>query len=297
MGVKKTFRFFRGFSKRFAIYWDAYVMGNSISKNDILSALRLVGVKEGSTICVHSSLSRLGFVRGGPDAAISALREAVGRSGTIVMPTFSGFTKSKINSVFDVRSSESKTGIITEKFRLLPGALRSLHPTSSVAALGPNAGLITKGHEAHLRPFEKGTPLYKLMELNGDIICLGADIDTVSFYHVVEDCVENFPVKTYEPEQLVLKVIDSEGKEKSVRTYVHDLGVHEYCIDKNPAIIRRMRGLFEKNNALKSVPLGKGSVQLFNSRELMRVMENLARQNVTIYAADDEEQKHKYEKG
>jgi len=293
--VKKIFRYFKGLPRRMRIYYDAYLLGNRISKREILGALRKLGVKDGSTIAVHSSLSRLGFVEGGAQAVIDALIEAVGKEGTIIMPAFSGFTQSKANLVFDVRNTESKTGIITETFRKMQGVKRSLHPISSVCAYGRKAEFIVKGHEKHIRFFEENTPFHKLMQLNGDIVLLGADIDTVSFFHVVEDCVKGFPIRVYEKKPRILKAIDENGKLRAIKAYAHDLDVHEYCIDDNPAVISRMRALLEKAGVLKTVSLGKGKASLLNSRKLMQEMQKLTKKGITIYASE-EEQKHKHEK-
>ncbi|MBI2529663.1 MAG: AAC(3) family N-acetyltransferase [Candidatus Diapherotrites archaeon] len=293
--IKKIFRYFKGLPRRMRIYYGAYLLGNRISKRDIVEALRKLGVKEGSAIAVHSSLSRLGFVEGGAQAAIDALLEAVGKEGTIMMPAFSGFTQSKANLVFDVRSTESKTGIITETFRRMKGVKRSLHPISSVCAYGKKAEFIAGGHEKHIRFFEENTPFHKLMQLNGDIVLLGADIDTASFFHVVEDCVKGFPIKVYEKKPRILKAIDENGKLHNIKTYAHDLDVHEHCIDDNPAVIKRMRALLEKAGVLKTIPLGKGSASIMNSQKLMREMRKLTKKGITIYA-NEEEQGHKHEK-
>lgn len=58
-----------------------------VLKQDILSALSEVGVCNGQTIMVHTSLSSLGFVCGGAQVIIEALLETVGTEGTIMMPT------------------------------------------------------------------------------------------------------------------------------------------------------------------------------------------------------------------
>lgn len=292
--IKKIFRYFKGLPRRMRIYYDAYLLGNRISEKDIVGALRKLGVREGNTIAVHSSLSRLGFVEGGANAVIDALIEAVGKEGTIMMPAFSGFTPSKAKMIFDVRNTESKTGIITEMFRKIPGVKRSLHPISSVCAYGKKAEFIVKEHEKHLRFFEENTPFHKLMQLNGNIVLLGADIDTMSFFHVVEDCTK-FPIRVYEKKPRILKAIDENGELHSIKTYAHDLDVHEYCIDDNPAVIKRMRALLEKAGVLKTIPLGKGKLSLLNSRELMQEMRKLTKKGITIYASE-EEQRHKHEK-
>ena len=58
-----------------------------VLKQDIITAFRELGVEKGQTIEVHTSLSTLGFVCGGPQVIIEALLESVGEEGTIMMPT------------------------------------------------------------------------------------------------------------------------------------------------------------------------------------------------------------------
>src|SRR5690348_6415032 len=46
-----------------------------------------LGVNAGMTLIVHSSLKALGWVCGGPVAVVQALMDAVGETGTLVVPT------------------------------------------------------------------------------------------------------------------------------------------------------------------------------------------------------------------
>src|SRR5258706_11074241 len=49
--------------------------------------LTKLGVRAGSVLLVHSSVSALGWVAGGPVAVVQALRDALGPEGTLVVPT------------------------------------------------------------------------------------------------------------------------------------------------------------------------------------------------------------------
>lgn len=56
----------------------------TVIKSDIVEALRKVGLQSGDTVMVHASLSPIGYVCGGAQAAIEALIEVVGDEGTIL---------------------------------------------------------------------------------------------------------------------------------------------------------------------------------------------------------------------
>ena len=124
-----------------------------VLKQDILDALQAVGVKPGQAVMVHTSLSSLGFVCGGAQTVVQALTEAVGRDGTLMMPTQSWKNLDPTTGVhweepeewwqiirdnwpaYDKRVTPTNTmGAVAEMFRTWPGALRSGHPARSVAA-------------------------------------------------------------------------------------------------------------------------------------------------------------------
>ncbi len=114
--------------------------GNSLTSMDLLKDLQSAGIKSGDTLLVHSSLSKIGHLEEGPKTFVDALFKAVGEVGNVLMPT-SPNNVYQLNYIrntpfFDVKNSPSKTGAITEYFRNLPSAVRSLHPTEPVSAVG-----------------------------------------------------------------------------------------------------------------------------------------------------------------
>ncbi len=61
-----------------------------VTFDSLCADLRALGVESGMTMIVHSSLTALGWVSGGPQAVVLALQEVLGPQGTLVMPTHSG---------------------------------------------------------------------------------------------------------------------------------------------------------------------------------------------------------------
>ncbi|MFN8456819.1 MAG: AAC(3) family N-acetyltransferase [Anaerolineae bacterium] len=140
--------------------------GNAPITVDLLAQhLTRLGVQPGMTLLVHSSLSALGWVCGGPVAVILALEQVLGPQGTLVMPTFTGDLSDPAEwrnppvppawheiirqtmPAYDPHLTPTRwMGAVAECFRKQPGVQRSTHPQSSFAARGPQAKFIITPH-------------------------------------------------------------------------------------------------------------------------------------------------------
>ncbi len=154
-----------------------------VTRKDIVDGLRELGLAAGDTVVVHSSLSSFGEVEGGAETVVDALLEVLGPQGTLVVPTFN-FEP----GVFDAEETPSIVGKITEAVRRRPEAIRSLHPTHSVAAIGPLAEAITEGHEK-VDAFGRGSALFKALQAKAKILQLGVTHTTNSMIHVAEEII------------------------------------------------------------------------------------------------------------
>lgn len=153
----------------------------SVPREQIVRGIREAGVQPGDLLLAHSSLSSFGHVQGGAAEAAWALVDSVMPGGCAFVPTFN-FGR----GIYDPATTPSATGAVTEAFRHLPGAVRSLHPTHSVAALGTQGATILAGHE-NCHAFGPGSPLWRLYENNAWVLLIGCDHRSSSMIHVAEE--------------------------------------------------------------------------------------------------------------
>jgi len=187
----------------------------------IRTALRDVGVERGMTLCVHSSLGRLGHVEGGADAVVDALLEEVGAEGCVVMPTFPIVRSMQelIDSgkTFDVRQTPSRMGVVTEVFRKRPDVRRSHHPTNSMAACGRGAEALLQGHELSRTPYGFATP-YGRLAASSDAFVLMLETHVHSLLHHVQERAE-FPT-LFLPDERTVPYVDEQGRPRTMQTKV-----------------------------------------------------------------------------
>jgi aminoglycoside 3-N-acetyltransferase len=124
--------------------------GEGLTLEQLIHEFRECGIKEGDSVLVHSSFSKIGFVEGGPKTFVDGLLAVIGTNGNLLMPSSpnAGYQLDYIRnlSVFDVQNDSSKMGAITEYFRTLSGVKRSESPTEPVCCFGPKADWFTSGH-------------------------------------------------------------------------------------------------------------------------------------------------------
>jgi aminoglycoside 3-N-acetyltransferase len=184
--------------------------------------LRRLGLGEGAAVLVHSSLSRLGNVKGGADAVIDSLLAAVGPTGTLLFPTLTGTERDGPDAppMVDVRSTPCWTGRIPETARHRIGARRSLHPTHSVTALGADADRYAAGHDTSETPCDTHSPYYRLITGGGWILQMG---DVTQDSNTTLHCLEELAGVPYHLQSQATEgiVIDAEGERHIVRNRFH----------------------------------------------------------------------------
>lgn len=255
-----------------------------VLKEDIVSTLKKIGVSEGQTLMVHTSLSSLGFVCGGAQIVIEALLECVGEEGTVMMPTQSWKNLDPKAGVHWEEPEEwwqairdhwpaynkeitptNTMGVVAEMFRRWPGAMRSDHPARSVAAYGKHAQYLTQDHDLS-NIFGEGSPIGKLYELDGLVLLLGVGYDKNTSLHLA-DVRADYPGKHLVTESSAI-MIDGERVWKSYETLYVD---GEY--------FERIGEDFEREYKVSKEILGNGIVRFMSQRRLVDFAVNWMEKN------------------
>ena len=241
----------------------------------LLANLGSLGVVPGSVVVVHSSLSSLGWVCGGAVALIEALRAAVADRGTVVMPTHTAdlsepsrwenppvpsdwwpLIRSTMPPYDPLLTPTRSMGVVAETFRSLPDVARSNHPTSSFAALGPQASEIVAEQALH-DAFGENSPLARLYELGAQVLLLGVGHASNTSLHLAER-------KAFGDRQRKLQTgspIYFKGRREWVQYETPDIDESDF---------KRLGSAFQtETSSARAGMVGAGSAQLMPQRQLV----------------------------
>lgn len=236
----------------------------------------------GDTVYIHSSVDQLNL--GFPFYRVLPLiQNVIGPQGTVLFPTYPN--RSPISSyeyllsgkVFDVRRTPSYTGLLTEFARRQRNAVRSLHPTKSVCAIGHYAKDLTATHQHSPYPYDRCSPYFKLVEHQAKIVGIGVWTTYLSFVYCVDDALKkDGPVDTYFPEPFAAQCINYEGEVEIVETYAHNMSRVIHDIPQ-----------FMKEHVPEElcVDIAINGMKFFraDAQRLFELMLNLAKEGITVY--------------
>lgn len=235
----------------------------SVTREDLINGFKALGLTSADTVLVHSALSSFGYVEGGADTVIDALL-AVLCEGTLAVPTLTGAEEDgpEHPPFCDVRSTPCWTGRIPETFRRRKEAVRSLHPTHSVAAIGKRAKELTAGHENSSSPCDEHSPYYKLAKMDGFILLLGVNQWNNTTMHCVEELAQ-VPLHLHDC-FTDCTVVDYDGNMLTVTNRLHSwLPPH--------ADFTRMEPLLIEGGAITFGKIGNCEIRLVSARKLLDI--------------------------
>ena len=176
------------------------------SRDELAAGFRALGIAPGDTVMAHASVRAVGPVAGGPDQIHLALKDALTPDGTLMMYASCPAYCDEIGRghlspeqerellekmpAFDALTarSERDNGALVEFFRTYPGAMVNDHVARFVA-WGRHAGTLLSTQPWN-DAFGHGSALDRFVDLDGRILLIGCDHDTVTFLHYAEHVVD-----------------------------------------------------------------------------------------------------------
>ena len=240
-------------------------------KETCIVQLRAIGIERGDFLLVHSALRAMGPVVGGAEMILESLLEILGPDGTLMMPGFqrgSEYVLASQKTCFDIRSTPSGCGYLTELFRQYPGTRRSLSSTHSVTVFGPGGEEQIRDHEKCSVTTGWGSPFERLIRCGGKILMLGASRHSNTAMHFLEN---NEGIPTVCTSLFLTLVIDSRGKEMETPIYPHMPSLRR----NYPHAIE----LLEKAGGLSQGKGGAADCELYSAPLPKRVVYSVLKQN------------------
>ena len=235
--------------------------------SDLVRGLKALGVGPKGKFIIHSSLKMMGYVDGGAETVIDALKSLVTEDGTIMMPAFA----IPPAEIFDIDKTPTTLGVIAETFRNMPNVVRSLHPTHSVAIWGNDK---ERYKSAHLfsTALGYGSPIHLIIEDGGDILLLGVGHWANSAIHVAEAIAQ----VTY----LDLPYSEEYARPLSVR--MPDGTIREFTPNENPGCsinFISVDGPLKKAGHVKYERVGDALIQRVDGRGLLSLVSDILKEN------------------
>lgn len=232
------------------------------SYQDLKEALALAKIQQGDTVFLHSNIGFFGRMEGAVSAEalcesfFQALKEIVGETGTIVVPTFSySFCHQE---EYNPKTTITGCGMFSEFMRKQNEVIRSMDPNFSIAAWGRLAVYYTENPTRE--SFGEGSFWERFLGQKGKIVCMNMDCGS-TFVHYIEHC-NQVPYRYNKAFNGIF--IDEAGNKKKDYAvhYVYDLEHPE-----DGPYFPRLSEKYRSSGLCKEVNLGKGVILVMNSEE------------------------------
>ncbi|OGV63195.1 MAG: hypothetical protein A3K19_00250 [Lentisphaerae bacterium RIFOXYB12_FULL_65_16] len=226
-----------------------------VTRAEIATALRQLGLGAGDIVLLHSALSSIGAVEDGAAGLVGAFLDVLGPQGTLVVPTFGAL------------------GVVTDTVKTWPNAVSSVHPAASVAAVGAAARELCAEHWKAELAHGPDTPYTRIADKGGYVCLLGVDQDRNTTLHTVEELLRLPYLKT-----TAEKTFDTpEGK--VTKSWPFFPGPHRDFIGVDRAL--RERGLMTMGR------IGDAVVRLVRSRDLIERVQAMVEQDPALFLCDN----------
>lgn len=241
---------------------------NEYEYNDIVYALKNVGLEKGDSVFIHSNLGFFGKMK---DATVSddynnffknAIFEIIGENGTLITPTFSfSFCNSK---KFDVEQTPGVCGMFSEFIRKNNMSMRSNDPNFSISAIGKYAKFFTENCSSH--SFGQSSFWERFLTKKGKICNFNFDSASTLFHHIEK--ILNVSYRFDKKFQGELKIGDK-FVEKEFKHFVYNKNKPEHAPN-----FEKFHNKAMKLKKVKISNLGRGQITCITAEDTLEIIKN-----------------------
>jgi aminoglycoside N3'-acetyltransferase len=180
------------------------------------------GLKKSDAIFVSASFGNLN-ANFSPNELITLFQRIIGEEGNIFMPFYPpgySYEWADADQIFDMNTTRSSMGVLTQVFSEFPNVYKSKHPTKSVVAWGKDAKKIIEGHEHSYTPFYWNSPYGWLLKNKSKSLGLG--VSNIPMFHAIEDTILPKDFYLYRKTKQTLRLIDYDNSLKTMEVFIHD---------------------------------------------------------------------------
>lgn len=256
--------------------------------DDLVALMCNMGMKKGSTVFVHSSMTEFYNYKGSAKELIEKIIEAIGDEGTLMMPAYPK-NKSKLmksiadkdneNKVFfDVNNTPSGAGYLSEVFRTYPGVVRSINIQHSVCAYGRLAKYFTSEHHKSITAWDEFSPYHKMSKMKTLVFAFGLPYFLGTMIHCTESLLRDKYVyfSLFFTGERSYKYIDANGNVGVQHFFTND-------IQRKRSKKRIIKKFFDKEEFHLNT-ISNLRVEMVEAEYTLNLFLELAEQGITMYS-------------
>lgn len=205
---------------RHKLYFKRKIDFRQLDMATFQQMLNEMDIQSGDVLIVHAAWRGCYALKAAPEDVLNELLQRVGEAGTVLMPCYGADS-----TFFDVKSTPSAAGVLSEQLRNLPKAVRSGFSSGAMCGVGLLAETILSSHLQSQYAFDEQSPYYKaIIHHNAKVLLIGLPLNTAKITAVHCGAYDAWfhseqRHKHYKQSNSATTVIDQDGVSHAINPY------------------------------------------------------------------------------
>ena len=157
-----------------------------VTKQDVFQMMERFGIRRDDKVTMHTSLKAIGPIENGAEGLLDALREYL-CDGLLLIPTHTWMEIAQKRYYYDPKITPPCIGVLPQIAAFHPDAVRSLHPTHSMAVFGKGAAEYVSREKDFSTAGGADNCLSRLYDEHGKILLVGVGLESNTYLHCMDE--------------------------------------------------------------------------------------------------------------